>query len=1051
MNHQSGASVNARNKIPSTDLASLVALLVKAFPPTGSESPLDWTVLKFNTEKKRLSINTYGVMHRFIFEKEMLNSFRQTDSSGFMRDIEIPSKGFTARMGGRVFEDNGSGLSQGVIKLKRLIKENLEQSGILPDNILVSDPIVALENLSKITEIKDFLKESPVQMMSMEFAKSDRPAAVREKDVARIISAIEEIQAEDWLKRMSDSIIETQISQDDEFDEIHSEMLVETLKQDAEKHDSQITRFLNFLEDEALSRVRLKVSFAIMESLAAQVEKKDQANYQHFAQYVQRVSQLFDCFGAPESSHSLQIKLSGDYKLDADFSISQQLVKSTFYNCLPVWSEPNTQIFESHSTNTLSRGVSIIREVSYRFRVNGKDPQHDMQHSFDARLIRLHKELIDNPASELSPYGLRKNLSEVVFLWLALNPAIAPSDIVHEAKELTDRLSEQGRVGIVQLLSELRSWSPHVKKLSATLIDTLRANSRNVITRAQKSIDDLFLVVQQSVVDWSSIERTRGKSRDPLVKAADGDPENIEWFKHIKITRKPDEVLEPLFSIQVKTRLNERTLSMREGENSVIRGARQLPEDLLNITWIPMQVDLNTRPVKPERRAEIKPAWFMGAGVDIWYDAAQLNYRDNKSRYTDEDKRQFRAATATAMTILIYVVLQVLAERLIKQSGKPLSALMLRFQTQGKEAHKNDGNHFIYAMSHAIESALMRDMSVRMQGLVASDNRFYKDKGAAFALSAAFPLLMSSTNKSSVDKIAVVIYATRPCDDYPGAGAIAGFIFQAKTYLAEAVSDPVDGYRLSFDRMQTHVVETRDAFESPKLIVEEVSRLQGMGYEHIILISNHFGNPRINRSAQRHSPHTQTAFLDAVAAKFANVNLYMLRRDVFPATRLHTRGRKESAFEVSRIADHDEFAIAHSSGISKELIPIYTFATLAVVGDEASRPQSGFCTYFLDEDHRVKNLEWRERVRANILMPGTGTRACLLAVLRGLHFLEAEKQIDAGIFKPVLDPFSWVKPTSTGGSGEIEALPSSRRKGNVLLSLPAMLSHITDALHSGRD
>ncbi len=168
--------------------------------------------------------------------------------------------------------------------------------------------------------------------------------------------------------------------------------------------------------------------------------------------------------------------------------------------------------------------------------------------------------------------------------------------------------------------------------------------------------------------------------------------------------------------------------------------------------------------------------------------------------------------------------------------------------------------------------------------------------------------------------------------------------------------------------------------------------------------------------------------------------------------RLHTRASNESAFEVSRISDHDEFAIAHGSGISKEYTPTYTFATLAVVGgDEAARPQSGFCTYFLDEDHRVKNLEWRERVRANILMSSSGTRVCLLAALRGLHFLEAEKQIDAGLFKPVLDPFSWIKPTSTGGSGEIEVFPSGGRKGNVLLSLPAVLSHITDVLHCGRD
>jgi hypothetical protein len=127
-----------------------------------------------------------------------------------------------------------------------------------------------------------------------------------------------------------------------------------------------------------------------------------------------------------------------------------------------------------------------------------------------------------------------------------------------------------------------------------------------------------------------------------------------------------------------------------------------------------------------------------------------------------------------------------------------------------------------------------------------------------------------------------------------------------------------------------------------------------------------------------------------------------------------------------------------------------TFATLAIVGnDDAARPQSGFCTYFWDADYQVKNSEWRERVRSNLLGSSNGVRECLLNVLRGLHFLEAEKQPEGGVFKPVLDPFGWVQPSSNDAAGEIEVLPSSRRKGNVLLSLPALLSHVTDSLHSG--
>lgn len=336
MRQQDGASVNARNRIPSTDLACLIDYLVKAFPPNGNAPPFSWPVLTYDPSKKRLGINSYGILRRFLAQNEIRKAFRQTETTGFLRDLVSPPKNFTAKMGGRLFDDNIAGLSQSVILLKRLIVDEIERLGIKPDNILISDPAAELQELANKIGIKGFFEEVPAQMVAMEFAHPERSALNREKDIARVLSAREEIQAEDWLKRMSDSIIQMQSSQDDEFDDIQRDKLIETLKQDFDKHDSQITRFLNFLEDEALSRVRLKVSFAIMQGLAAQVAKSDTINSKRFAHYVQRVIQLFEYFGAPESLHSLQVNLSGDYGMDVDFSISQELVKATFYNCLPV-------------------------------------------------------------------------------------------------------------------------------------------------------------------------------------------------------------------------------------------------------------------------------------------------------------------------------------------------------------------------------------------------------------------------------------------------------------------------------------------------------------------------------------------------------------------------------------------------------------------------------------------------------------------------------------------------------------------------------------------
>jgi hypothetical protein len=180
----------------------------------------------------------------------------------------------------------------------------------------------------------------------------------------------------------------------------------------------------------------------------------------------------------------------------------------------------------------------------------------------------------------------------------------------------------------------------------------------------------------------------------------------------------------------------------------------------------------------------------------------------------------------------------------------------------------------------------------------------------------------------------------------------------------------------------------------------------------------------------------------------------MLYREVFPATRLHLRTRyRESGFEALRLADHQEFAIDPADTLLKQLLPIYTFATLSIVGtDEASRPQSGFCTYFLDTDYQVRNVEWREQSRANLVGVNPGARASLIAVLRGLHFLEAELQPEGALRRAVLDPFAWISPDTCETAGEFQAVGNvhGRPNGRVLLSLPALLSHVTDALH-GRD
>ena len=99
---QVGASVQVHGRIPSTDLALLIAFLVEAFPAKDRpDHALSWPVLKF-PDRNRLGLNTYGILRRFIGNKAMREAFRQSEGSGFLRELASPAKSHTAKMGGRL-------------------------------------------------------------------------------------------------------------------------------------------------------------------------------------------------------------------------------------------------------------------------------------------------------------------------------------------------------------------------------------------------------------------------------------------------------------------------------------------------------------------------------------------------------------------------------------------------------------------------------------------------------------------------------------------------------------------------------------------------------------------------------------------------------------------------------------------------------------------------------------------------------------------------------------------------------------------------------------
>lgn len=1077
---QGGASLQARIRIPSIDLASLLECLADAFPTAAASggsacSPYcaSQPVLRYNRKTGRLILDTDGILRRFLASPKLRQRFRQSETGGFLRDLVPPPKPAGARLGGKLHADDFAGVKLQLARLQQHFTDACERLRIPPESLLPDDPEAVLSRLIQTTQAPDFLKEYPARLVAASFSGSTSSKGSK-RDFARLFSAREQIQAEDWLERMAAGMAALQKRRDPEFDEIQRDKLFETLRQDAERGDSQITRFLHFLEDEALARLRLSVGMTLMHGLAEQKGRADDQASEPFRKYVGRVHHLFCLYGCPESGAALELDLSRDYGSEARFVWSEELVKAGFYQCLPVWTEWNAQIFESRSRHAQTGAEAVVREVSYRFRINGRVPGSAAPTAFATRLAGLRRLLLERPEAA-TPFQLRRALAETLFLWLVLHPKLAKSAIYadfgedadfacledEEFETLADGLAEylqrQGRAGVAVLLDELDGWGERVGWIAKGLVDRLRERSEYALKRTREEVQSLYLVVQEGVVDWAALGRSGGKVQGPLVKPATGRSETAEWLRHVKIASRPGQVPANLFSLRVDIRLHARTLTETPEDDVWLRLRREVPEDLLNIAWFPIRLDRASNPPRlcPRLEQEWVDLWRMGPGVDLWYDPELFRRRQRPGAPGEEDAHQYRAAAVAALAVLVQVFLHGVLERLRGAGHERLTALMLRLQTEGRQAA--DGHSLVYAAAHAVEIAMMREVPMRMQGLVveegedqaSADFRFRK-RGCAYALGAALPLLLELPSAPALERAAVLVYSTRPCDRHPQFRDADGYLFQAKTYVAEAVTEPCSGYRMAFERMQTLVVASSDEFASPRLIVEEIARLYRAGYRHVFLISSHYGSRRLNRTAERHAPHVRLAFLEEVAAKFPEVNVYTLRRDVFPATRLHGRRKDESAFEASRLADHNRFAPHVGESLLKQMIPAYTLATLFVPClDDDARPQSGFCTYFFDADYQLSRIEWQERVRGNLLGAQEEPRRSLLAVLRGLHYLEAEKPPEGGQVKAVLDPFGWMRPECREAAGEIVAIPASRRRGEVVLSLPALLSHVGDALHSG--
>lgn len=191
-----GSSICARNRTPSLDLAKLAELLAKSVPADANATPL------ITVDGKKIRINTRAVVGRLLRDEAFLPSFEPGDDTGFIRDMVMPSTGTQAKIGGRLVPGSDALTAKHLAALEVAVKAEVDTAVASFDlNGLVSNTLEkSLNEMGQTLGERLPVLPNSASIVPINFAPQGRKVAEKEKDIARVLSAMETVDGRDWLE-----------------------------------------------------------------------------------------------------------------------------------------------------------------------------------------------------------------------------------------------------------------------------------------------------------------------------------------------------------------------------------------------------------------------------------------------------------------------------------------------------------------------------------------------------------------------------------------------------------------------------------------------------------------------------------------------------------------------------------------------------------------------------------------------------------------------------------------------------------------------------------
>lgn len=1055
--HDRGARVAWGGRTPTLNLPDLLNLLADAVRST---APAQRALRLLSVgEGGSVTVNLAAALRRLAVAPGAANLARSADN-GFLRDCPSPPARMLARVGAALPEGGELSLHGAVRKLVEAIDgeiETLAAEGADLRGLVQGDAGRLIADLAD--SLGAFLAdhtETATRIGSAAFvSRDDRRRTEREGDIARVTLAREtiELDREGIVDRFARSVGTLLANRGG--DERLAHGIDSGIRDAARRPQSAVSALVSFCQYDAIARVRARVGYEIMAAVTKRARQRPApgAPVRALSLYAARALRLLRD-AVDEAGEGVRIAAAAHLGRDFDFQLEDYLARARFGQRLPVWPEWSDNLGEIEAE---AGAPGAQRDLAYRFRINGDTPSAGERTSaLAARVMEWREALADG---RLRP----DDLALIIFLAAVVPEDLPPpggedadgSDALGRAKVCASRIASGGKAAIARMLDDIVARDRIVTGIARALIDVLRSHGDNMLDEGASTSLALYVCMRRGVVEEN---RLFSRADDVIAQGSGGESQKAVFFENLDVSEAP--MPGALFSFQVAVELFGRAVHA-SGKNGEIESRRDISGPCALVLMQPVAAEEDEGSTADFASARLLPcvrmeAWRRAPVLRLLYEARGICARHR----LDEREAQRLLARQAAFAVLAAVCTRRLLDRAGVDGGTRV--LMVR----SAEAVGGDlvqaGEDVCYALSQAIELVLGRYWPLRVQGYEHREGEIQhrRLRGSLDALLGAFPVRQFGPRVSlPAERLALMTVVSRPCDAHPELvpPEQENHLLLGRIYQAERTA--TGGLAMRMLRGVAAVHRAVEAWERQIPVVEALERLHADGVRDVILLTHRFMGRQTGRSAPAHRHFETAGFQSAMAQRHPDLRLYRLVRHVFPALRLGTGRTRPQGPDIYEVAGYDEhhdrwieFSSRSPEGAMHGLVPIYSIATMLVVGqDEERRPQSGFVTYSALLDRAALGPA---AFAANAALIGSSPdghalREGVISCLRALHYLEAERPArHRGYVQPVLDPYGWSSPAKREGIGEIDVRPANegRRKGGVVLSIPALLERVMSVI-----